>query len=331
VQYEAAYFEGGKQVVIGPFDSAVRAAAAYVAEVEGRLERAEAKEEAARQKLERQEERAREKEEAKRKREERNKEEVLVYDESLVGRRVRCLWEAYGEWFVGTLIEYRPPQRETRSEAEQGRYLVRYDDQTEEEVGLPDNTVKVLPKDVDAEKLPELTLEEERIAWLALAKTEEEEAKAEIKASGFTLHTSERTDTGYRCVYAHYLSRLGVVAYEVRAARDGKLEYIGRFKLKLAAAVAFSRFEAGMPSRRGGGHDGGPFGNMVLQVEMPASMEDGVCNTIEKILDFRVVDVDDDDAADGAATADGGKLAMVFHRTKACVAASAAGFQLSLL
>ena len=102
VQYEAAYFEGGKQVVIGPFDSAVRAAAAYVAEVEGRLERAEAKEEAARQKLERQEERAREKEEAKRKREERNKEEVLVYDESLVGRRVRCLWEAYGEWFVGT-------------------------------------------------------------------------------------------------------------------------------------------------------------------------------------------------------------------------------------
>ena len=51
---------------------------------------------------------------------------------------------------------------------------------------------------------------------------------------------------------------------------------------------------------------------MVLQVEMPASMEDGVCNTIEKILDFRVVDVDDDDAADGAATADGGKLAMVF-------------------
>ena len=73
-----------------------------------------------------------------------------------------------------------------------------------------------------------------------------------------------------------------------------------------------------MPSRRGGGHDGGPFGNMVLQVEMPASMEDGVCNTIEKILDFRVVDVDDDDAADGAATADGGKLAMVFHRTKAC-------------
>ena len=117
----------------------------------------------------------------------------------------------------------------------------------------------------------------------------------------------------------------------MRAARDGKLEHIGRFKSKLAAAVAFSRFEAGMPSRRGGGHDGGPFGNMVLQVEMPASMEDGVCNTIEKILDFRVVDVDDDDAADGAATADGGKLAMVFHRTKASVAASAAGFQLSLL
>ena len=47
---------------------------------------------------------------------------------------------------------------------------------------------------------------------------------------------------------------LGVVAYEVRAARDGKLEHIGRFKSKLAAAVAFSRFEAGMPSRRGGQH-----------------------------------------------------------------------------
>ena len=107
------------------------------------------------QKKPKEEETPEQKEERKRKREERNKEEVLVYDESLVGRRVRCLWEAYGEWFVGTLIEYRPPQRETRSEAEQGRYLVRYDDQTEEEVGLPDNTVKVLPK--DAEKLPELT------------------------------------------------------------------------------------------------------------------------------------------------------------------------------
>ena len=133
------------------------------------------------------------------------------------------------------------------------------------------DTVGIVPRLVlfDQRWLPTFgwtTLEEERIAWLALAKTEEEEAKAEIKASGFTLHTSERTDTGYRCVYAHYLSRLGVVAYEVRAARDGKLEHIGRFKSKLAAAVAFSRFEAGMPSRRGGGHDGGPFGNMVLQV-----------------------------------------------------------------
>ena len=158
---------------------------------------------------------------------------------------------------MGTLIEYRPPQRETRSERV-GAVPGACDDQTEEEVGLPDNTVKVLPKDVDAEKLPELTLEEERIAWLALARAEEEEAEAEIKASGFTLHV-ERTDTGYRCVYAHYLSRLGVVAYEVRAARDGK-QASGRFKSRARGGGRLLFPGAGMPSRRGGGHDGGPFG-----------------------------------------------------------------------
>ena len=77
--------------------------------------------------------------------------------------------------------------------------------------------------------------------------------EGEIKASGFTLHRSERTDTGYARVYAHYLSRLGVVAYEVRAARDGKLgtsAASSRSSRRRSPSLASRR---GVPSRRGGG------------------------------------------------------------------------------
>ena len=51
---------------------------------------------------------------------------------------------------------------------------------------------------------------------------------------------------------------------------------------ELQAAVVFARYVQGQaPARETKG--GGTFGNMVVEYEMPESMEDGTVNTIEKV------------------------------------------------
>ena len=70
-----------------------------------------------------------------------------------------------------------------------------------------------------------------------------------MSAEALTLHTSTKTDTGYRCVYAHYQSKLGVVQYEVRTINEGKTVHLGRYKSKLQARTATWRPVCTLPPR----------------------------------------------------------------------------------
>lgn len=267
--------------------------------------------------------------------------EPEVYDERLVGRRVRAMRGAgYGAaagasgWHAGTVVEWHPPV--TRHG--QPRFCVRFDDGLEHEYMMPDNPdCLLLPKgaaESGTDPLAGLSLADQRSAYKAAAAAAEAEARAAAKAEGLTLLTSARTETGYRCVSAHRVARLDLLAYEVKTTIDGEAVNLGRFPSKTQAAVAFARYMASLdasavrPGRAGG------YGNMVLPFEVIDAMEDGTANTIEKVLDVREVEMEVPDepvepvpsvaaaqAEEDAYHMSGGS---VQKRTKASVAARAA-------
>ena len=165
-------------------------------------------------------------------------------------------------------------------------FRIRYDDALVEELVLPDDDVELLPKDEGAfDEGSRLSLEEQRKAWKEDAAAAEEQAREDLAIEGFALHTSSKTDTGYRCVSSIFFARLGVTAFDVRATKDGSVVHIGRFKSKLQAAVAYARFMMSAPSSDS-------FGNMVVEPQLPESTKEEGINTIDKILDARVVTVD---------------------------------------
>ena len=86
----------------------------------------------------------------------------------------------------------------------------------------------------------------------------------------------------------------------MRATKDGSVVHIGRFKSKLQAAVAYARFMMAAPSSEG-------FGNMVVEPPLPESTKEEGINTIDKVLDARVVTVDCLEPVSGS-TATGGSL-----------------------
>ncbi|KAL1508490.1 hypothetical protein AB1Y20_004591 [Prymnesium parvum] len=204
------------------------------------------------------------------------------YDDSVVGRRVRAYRESDGVTCNGTITE------RIVAFARGPKYRIRYDDGEEDEVTLPDETVILLPKDDGGfDENSSLSLDEQRKAWAAEAHAAELQAKEEQVLDGLTLYTSNKTDSGYRCVHSQYLSRLGVFAYEVRANRDGRTVHLGRFKSKLQAAVAFARYTASS-----GSSAQKETGNMVIEPVLPESTKEDGINTIEKLLDVRTIVVD---------------------------------------
>lgn len=222
----------------------------------------------------------------------RQSEAVQAYDETLCGRRVRVFQSRAARYIEGTILEFLPVESKRRAQTH-GRYLVRFDDGEEEELTLPDESCRLLP-DGDDLVDSELTDDEQRKVYAAAAAKAELEAKVTVAAEGLKLHESDKTDTGYRCVYAHYQSKLGVVSYEVRANRDSKTVHLGRYKSKLEAAVVFARYMMGQgfaPSNAAPGSAAG-FGNLVVMPEaLPDSMEGGTKNTVERILDLRLTEV----------------------------------------
>ena len=93
------------------------------------------------------------------------------------------------------------------------------------------------------EDAPPLTKEEEKRAYRCQAQLAEDEARAEIESEGIELLTSSKTNTGYRCVSASQVTRLGVSTYEVVPNKDGKKVHLGKFKSKLQVS-AHERTEA---------------------------------------------------------------------------------------
>ena len=161
---------------------------------------------------------------------------------------------------------------------------MKYDDGEEEEVSLPEPSCRLLPKeksDADADANAEGDevdgVMSERAAYIAAAEAAEAEAKATVEAEGLKLSTTTKTDTGYRCVIGHWLSRLDVWSYEVRAYRDGDNIYLGRYPSMTQAAVVFARYELGRADEASAMNsaDVAQFGNMVMPAPMPESMEGG--------------------------------------------------------
>ena len=245
------------------------------------------------------------------------------YDDELVGRRVRATRESDGETSVGTIFERAVGAK--RSAA--SNYKVRYDDGVIEDLTLPDDGVELQPKDHgDFDESSGRSLEEARKAWKAAAAEEELRAKEDQALEGLTLHTSSKSDTGYRCVTSQYLSRLAVFAYDVRATKDGRCVHVGRFKSKLQAAVAFARFISSEPPST-------TFGNMVIEPVLPESTKEEGINTVDKILDVRVTVVDclepSDFQEDGLPlTGDTAQEWGKARRTKEAIAALAAGYSI---
>lgn len=104
--------------------------------------------------------------------------------------------------------------------------------------------LRLLPKDDGGfDENSSLSLDEQRKAWAAEAHAAELQAKEEQAVGtanrfscrfalshpvrqvldGLTLYTSNKTDSGYRCVHSQYLSRLGVFAYEVLAVSNSDI------------------------------------------------------------------------------------------------------------
>ena len=213
---------------------------------------------------------------------------AIVYDETLVGRRVRALFEEEdGEWYDGSIVDFIPSKKRMGKP----KYTVRYDNEEVEEVTLPDDTIKLLPVGRPGDPPPPLTKEDERRSYKAQAAIEEKAARAEIDEHQIQLFLSDRTSTGYRCVYEIQL-KLGVWSYEAIAERNGKKIHLGRYKSKLGAAYAFAVHMQGSGADvRAGGRKKDAYGNMLIPQALPESMEGGTVNTIEKVLDFRDVDV----------------------------------------
>lgn len=266
--------------------------------------------------------------------------EPEVYDERLVGRRVRAMRAAVtgaaaavaGSWHAGTVVEYQAPV--TRHG--QPRFCVRFDDGLEAEYTMPDNPdCLLLPKgaaESGTDPLAGLSLADQRSAYKAAAAAAEAAARAAVKAEGLKLLTSARTETGYRCVSTHRLARLGLMAYEVKTTCDGESVNLGRFPSKTQAAVAFARYMATQDATAVRPARAGRYGNMVLPFEVLDAMEDGTVNTIEKVLDVREVEVEVPDEVAEPFSAAGQAEGDAYHlpggsdrkRTKASVAARAA-------
>ena len=86
----------------------------------------------------------------------------IEYDGTIVGRRVRALFDSVGEWYDGAILSYEAP----KSRHGKGKFIVKYDiDGVEEEVTLPDDTIRLLPVQAEGEAGPPLTKEEERRAY----------------------------------------------------------------------------------------------------------------------------------------------------------------------
>ena len=214
----------------------------------------------------------------------------IEYNESLVGRRVRALFEDSGEWYDGTITHYEPP----RGRHGNGKYIVKYDvDDEDEEVTLPDDTVRILPVQAEDEPPPPLTKEEEKRSYKMQAQIAERLAKVEIEETSLQLHSSNITNTGYRCVYA-IPAKNGLWAYEVKTEREGKKVNLGRFKSKLQAAVVFAKFTLTSMPASGGRPKMSDYGNMLIQQPMPDAMDGGNANTLEKVLDMRDVEIEVD-------------------------------------
>ena len=69
----------------------------------------------------------------------------------------------------------------------------------------------------------------------------------------------------------------------------GQKRNLGRYASKLQAAMVFARH---VEASRGAGS---AFGNMLIKAALPESMQGGLANTIEKVLDVRETEVDGDD------------------------------------
>ncbi|KOO24285.1 hypothetical protein Ctob_003111, partial [Chrysochromulina tobinii] len=210
----------------------------------------------------------------------KGKELSIVWDETIVGRRIRAFFPGSGE--------YAPPARAARKEG--AKFTASYDDGETEELSLPDESVRLLPEGCgQGAEAPPLTREDEKRAYKCQAQLAEDAARAEIEAEGIELLTSSKTSTGYRCVSGTLVQGLGVMSYEVVPNKDGKKVvpnkdgkkiHLGKFKSKLEAALVFYKYMQGLGTSaisRVGGLEAG-----------------GKANTIEKVLDVRDVEIEVD-------------------------------------
>lgn len=281
--YECAFFVDGREKVLGPFKTAALAAEEYAqfvsdhfAHIAVAAAAAEAKRAAAAARGGKDGGKGLAEVENKRKDEPKPTKEI-VYDEKLVGRRVRALMvEDDGEWYLGTVEAYEAP----KSRVGKPKYTIKYENDEVEEVTLPDDTIKLLPVQPEGAPAPPLTKEDEKRAYRAQADLEEAAARANIDDEKLHLHMSDKTNTGYRGVHAIKL-KLGVISYDAVAHSQGKKVNLGRYKSKLGAAYAFAKFnDSGEHGRakgdkKGGGDSGGSYGNMLVPVALLDSMDGG--------------------------------------------------------
>jgi hypothetical protein len=145
----------------------------------------------------------------------KGKELSIVWDETIVGRRIRAFFPGSGEWMDGTLIScaaparrpprrrqvhgrvhacahhgaprsplrlhrYAPPARAARKEG--AKFTASYDDGETEELSLPDESVRLLPEGCgQGAEAPPLTREDEKRAYKCQAQLAEDAARAEIE------------------------------------------------------------------------------------------------------------------------------------------------------
>ena len=68
----------------------------------------------------------------------------FVWDEKMVGRRIRAFFPGSGVWLDGTLTAFVPPTRAARKEG--AKFTASYDDGDTEDLTLPDESVRLLPE-----------------------------------------------------------------------------------------------------------------------------------------------------------------------------------------
>ena len=238
--------------------------------------------------------------------------------------KLRTLSTQHGMWIEGTIIEWRPPLTCQGS----SKFIVRYGDNGEEdEISLPDARVHMLSV---GEEGSALSHAEQRQTFLAAAQFAEREAQSIVKAQGWHLHVSNKTDSGFQCVHTLPLKGLGVLAYVVKTAIGGQVLVLGCYPSKTQAALFFARWLHAQEAIIVSEPALTSFGNMVIPATMLESMEAGAVNTIEKVLDIRHVKVELTPKAASAERAEYTTTSVV-RRTKTTVATRAAATAASLL